>query len=292
VHAYRAFGLGIRSAIALPELVRAPGPSDVVIRRGAVPGAPRDGPGRGGLFHAGPGEAGLHWPDAGALLLRDGREITVDARPDADPRALRLYLLGPALALLLHQRGALVLHASAVARDGGVIAVLGRSGQGKSTTAAALVARGHPLVADDVVAVDLERAPAPLVSPAYPQLKLWPDAVSALGGRPEALPRVHPAEAKRARLAGEVPAGPLPLRRCYVLADGDRIAIEPLRGHPAVFELVQHSYVAPALAALATSAHLARCARLAAAVPVRRLRRPRALDGLAALAEAIERDAA
>jgi hypothetical protein len=173
-----------------------------------------------------------------------------------------------------------------------VVAFLGASGQGKSTIAAALEARGHPLVADDVVAVDPGHAPAPLVPPGIPQLKLWPDAVTALGGRPDALPRVHPTEDKRARIPGNVAPGALPLRGCYVLADGDALEIEPLGGHPAVFELVQHSYVAPALASLVTAAHLARCVRLAAAVPVRRLRRPRALGGLAALAEAIERDAA
>ena len=97
---------------------------------------------------------------------------------------LRLYLLGPALALLLHQRGFLVLHASAVSLDGGVVAFLGHSGHGKSTTAATLHARGAAIVADDVVAVDLGAPGGPAALPGFPLLKLWPDAVTALGENP------------------------------------------------------------------------------------------------------------
>jgi hypothetical protein len=81
------------------------------------------------------------------------------------------------------------------------------------------------------------------------------------------------------------------LRRVYVLADDPSLEIEPLDGHAAAFELLQHSYVAPALEKLGSARHLARCARLARTVPVRRLRRPRSLDGLGELGALIEADA-
>lgn len=47
-----------------------------------------------------------------------------------------------------------VLHASAVAIDGGVVAIVAPSGSGKSTLAFALVRRGAAFVADDVVTVE------------------------------------------------------------------------------------------------------------------------------------------
>ena len=84
---------------------------------------------------------------------------------------------------------------------------------------------------------------------------------------------------------------PRPLRRVYVLADAESLALEPLHGHAAVFELLQHAYVSPALEQLGSPRFLAQCARLAAAVPVRRLRRPRCLAALGDLAALIEADA-
>jgi hypothetical protein len=81
------------------------------------------------------------------------------------------------------------------------------------------------------------------------------------------------------------------LRRVYVLTDAEALHLEPLSGHAAVFELLQHSYVAPALERLGSASFLAQCAGLAAAVPIRRLRRPRSLAGLGELAALIEADA-
>jgi hypothetical protein len=278
---YVAYGLGVHSAVELPELVPGPAPPDVVVRLESLPGVPPDHAASGSLVHAAPDEVRLHWPEAGAILVRRGREIIIDPRPGVDPGVLRLYLLGPAFALLLHQRRLLVLHASAVALNGHAAAFLGHSGEGKSTTAAALHARGCPVIADDVVAVHLPPSGTPVALPGFAQLKLWPDAVTALGEAPESLSRVVSAA-----------AAPRPLRRLYVLTDAESLELEPLGGHAAVFQLLQHSYIAAALPGLGSSSHLDQCARLAAAVPVRRLRRPRSLAGLGELGALIEGDVA
>jgi hypothetical protein len=288
---YVAYGLGIHSALELPELSPGTGPADVVIRLGDVPGVDSDRSSTGALHHTTTDETCLAWPEVGALRLCHGSEITLAPAAGADADLLRLYLLGPALGLLLHQRGLLVLHASAVTLDGEATAFLGRSGQGKSTTAAALYGRGWGLVADDIVAVDLGAAGGPTVWPGFPQLKLWPDAVAALGGDPGALPRIHGREEKRAYAASAAGTTPAPLRRIYILADAESLAIELLTGHAAVFALLEHSYVAPALEQLGSSSFLAACARLAAVVPVRRLDRPRTLDGLEQLTALIEAEA-
>lgn len=288
---YVAYGVGIHSALELPELSPGPAPSDVVVRLGHVPGLPHDPPVGDGLLRTSADEVCLYWRNVGAVLLRRGREITLDPRPEAALDLLRLYLLGPVLGLLLHQRGLLVLHASAVILEGGVVAFLGSSGRGKSTTAATLHARGCAVVADDVLAIDLEASGGPAAVPGFPQLKLWPDAVTALGESPDDLPRIHASEEKRARVADAVATTPRPLRRVYVLTDADSLDLETLGGHTAVFELLQHSYVAPALEQLGSSRFLAQCARLAAAVTVLRLRRPRSLAGLGELAALIEADA-
>ena len=80
----------------------------------------------------------LEYPGAATFLIRGGREIVIDAAPGVEQRLIRLFLLGPALALLLHQRRFLVLHASAVMIDGAAVAFVAEKGMGKSTLAAAL----------------------------------------------------------------------------------------------------------------------------------------------------------
>jgi hypothetical protein len=87
-----------------------------------------------------------------------------------------------------------------------------------------------------------------------------------------------------------VETAPRPLRRLYVLTDAEALHLEPLRGHAAVFEVVQHSFVAPALEQLGSSRFLAECTRLAVLVPVRRLSRPRCLARLENLAALVEAD--
>jgi hypothetical protein len=292
VFTYVAYGLGIHSDLELPELTRGSAPPDIVVHRSSIPEQPGGRSSSHTPFQAAGDEASLYWPDVGTFVLRHGNEITFAPPSDASSGLIRLYLLGPVLGLLLHQRGLFVLHASAVALETGVVAFLGHSGRGKSTTAAILHARGGAVVADDAVALDLAAPGGPAALPGLSHLKLWPDAVTALGENPEDLPRIHPTEPKRARTANSVTTTPRPLRRLYVLTDAESLGLEPLYGHAAVFEVLQHSFVAPALEQLGSSRFLAECTRLAAMVPVRRLRRPRCLAGLEQLAALVEVDAA
>ena len=63
------------------------------------------------------------------------------------------YLLGQALGLAQRLRGTVCLHASGIVLSEGAIAIVGPQGAGKSTTAAAFLRLGYPVLADDVVPV-------------------------------------------------------------------------------------------------------------------------------------------
>ncbi|QIN84383.1 serine kinase [Rubrobacter tropicus] len=240
-------------------------------------------------------EAYLYWAGVGAFLVRDGREIVVDPAPEAGERVYRNFVSGPVLSVLLQQRGFLILHASAVSVCGMAVAFLGPKGWGKSTTAAALHARGHPLVADDVTAVRTDETGPPVVSPGAPQLKLWPEAVASLGEDPDDLPRLHPDFQKRTRpaMAGFVPSS-LPLGRVYllgVLGDGEGGArIDPLGPQQALVESVRHTFGSEALIAVGGSPHFFQCANVVNNVTFGHLRRPRSLAELSEVARLIEED--
>jgi hypothetical protein len=294
---YQAYGLKIRSALALPELLAAeedPDAPQAIVRLGSVDRPPDSAAIGGACLEATPERVSLSWGGVGLFQVQNGCEIVIEPVPQVEESALRLHLLGPVLAVLLHQRGYLVLHASSVAVNGLGVGFLGASGQGKSTLAAALHARGHALIADDVIAVDAGFPAGPRLYAGFPQIKLWPEAAVALGQDPQTLSQLHSQFQKRARRVHESfsPAS-YPLARLYVLAEADLPAPEIVSLSPqaGIIELVKHSFLARLLQATGSSAaHFRQCAALAQRTPVCILRRRRALADLPELARAVEVD--
>lgn len=287
---YSAYGLDIASALPLPELVSTVPATepDVVIREGQVDRSPAKTDGSlYGCFHATPEEAYLFYQPIGKLLVRRGREIILDLVSDVEPSVLRHILLGVATGILLHQRGHVTLHASAVSIHGQVAAFIGWKGMGKSTTAAALYAHGHPLITDDTVV--LSNTDAATVLPGFPQLKLRPEAVAAsLGLDPEALP--HLGFERRLRRADEgFSLSPLPLKHIYVLDWNERLGVDRLSDKEAFLQLITHSYALRFLGNVgATAHHFSQIERLVLQVPVFRLRKPRSLSHLSDLVRYVE----
>jgi hypothetical protein len=286
-----AYGLRARSAIPLPELPRSRGRPDIDIRLGPVAAPPATITLDRLTRVAGTGRDTVFLRDGvGAFRLRDGEEITADPARGADPRVVRAHILGPMIALLLHQRGRLVLHASAVNVSGRAVAFLGGSGWGKSTIAAALYRRGHALVTDDVLVLELGPDGA-VAFPGIPQLKLWPDALRALGDDPTLLPSLHGGTAKRSRAARRRFTGlPIPLGRIYILAGRGRPSTPRLHARQATVELIRHTYTARLLGHLDPVPHLRLCAALANMLPVARLGVPRSLARLDDVARTVEED--
>ncbi len=233
LHRVRAYGLNIQSALPLPGLLSAGEAgnqtSDIVVRLTPITGARKPvAVDDDHLFWADDGRACHILKGVGAFLVREGREIVVESDPHAPDELLRISLLGPALALALHQRGCYVFHASAVGIGELGVAFLGGFAAGKSTMAAAMIHSGHLFMSDDVTAVTPD-GPSPQIVPSFPQLKLWPDAAGHLGLQPEKLPKVHPDREKRMLQVDRTFAtSPRPLRRLYVLAVGESVAIQPL----------------------------------------------------------------
>jgi hypothetical protein len=196
---YSAFGLSIHSLLPLPELLDSdPAMSaDVNIsmeKASVLSGEIYD---REHAYWGVPNDMCLFWRDVGLFRILNGQEIVIHPHSEAETSRLRLFLLGAAFAVLLHQREYFVLHASSVTVGNQAIAFIADKGWGKSTMAATLHTRGHNLVSDDVLALKVERNGVIQVMPAFPQFKLWPDAVTFLGDEPNSLPKVSPMFDKR-----------------------------------------------------------------------------------------------
>jgi hypothetical protein len=289
-HSYHAFGLGIASALPLPELLAGDGRADVEIHRLGTVDRRTLTLGPTPEERIGPAEWRLTYDDVGVVTVREGRRIELAPLQGASSRTVRLTLLGPAMAVLLHQRGFLVLHASVVEIAGRAIAFLGESGAGKSTLAAAFHARGHRLVADDVAAVQLGANGNPEVHAGFPQFKLWPDALAALGCDATGLRRVEPGIDKRAHRidTGFADAAILSLTALYVVDEGPSVEVTQVRPQEAFLELVRYAYGVQRLDGVAGAPQFRTRSEIVQRVPTYRLSRPWNLGALRTVVDRVE----
>lgn len=240
----------------------------------------------------------LAWDAVGAFLITDGRRIDVEPAHGVDDALLAFPLLGPVLALLLHRRGLLVLHASAIAVAGRSAIFMGDKGAGKSTTASAMIRAGHDLLTDDVVALDLTNPNQPMIVPGFPQIKLAADAAAAISFRDaEVRPQAHPAIDKmQHRLNGAFSGDRVPASRIYMLERGEKADITPLPGIAALPAIIKFSYVTrfgrAALPDDFAATHLRQCSGIANHVGVCRLEVPTGLERIDEAVTLIERDLA
>ena len=293
---YTAWGLRVRSVVSLPFASAArPGRPDVAVRFGKTPPRlPRAVRRNPPVWEAAPGLLLLHVEDVARYLVTDGREIVIEPRGGRH-EDLETFLVGPVFAALLQQRGIVTLHAAAVGTDAGAALLLGASGSGKSSLAAALVERGYALLADHVTGVVLDAGGRATALPAFPYLRLWADSLDKLCLRTRARGRVRPELEKYWVPAERFGAAPAPVCAAFVLTGHHRpdFGFEPAPpGSAAAFRaFFDNTYRQPMLSALGQGPNHFRTATEAARrVPVVRVKRPayRYPFRLATLADRIE----
>ena len=137
----------------------------------------------------------LRFRDQGDFLIsRDGTRVRCRPLPGTTESTIRHLFLDQIVPLVLSRRESLVLHASAILTPAGVIAFVGKSGQGKSTLAASFGQSGSRLISDDYLVLRktvLRKTVSRKMSlpknansgltekwiaiPSYPGVRLWPE---------------------------------------------------------------------------------------------------------------------
>jgi hypothetical protein len=248
------------------------------------------------------GEAGGY-----QLSYSDGMRFVVDGaaahiwgnyQPPLTAEDMATYFLGPVLGFVLRRRKITCLHASGVDIQGHAVCFCGDAGYGKSTTAAALALRGLPVLAEDILALEESGGEFRAV-PGYPRVCLWPESVSMLLGRDDALPQLTPVWDKRyLELDGQrakfVPAN-LPLGVLYLFAprnDGPGAPrVEKLSLREALLELVQNTYMNWVLDREQRAKEFDTLCRLVQQVTVRRIVPHSKPEKIASLCDLILQDA-
>jgi len=187
------------------------------------------------------------------LISRDGKHIRCRPLPGTPLSTIRHLFLDQIVPLMLSRRESLVLHASAILTPEGVIAFVGKSGQGKSTLAACFGQDGFRLISDDYLLlrkVDLAQTGGDWEAiPSYPGVRLWPETSDGVFSvAPETAEIAHYTDKRRVSDPALVPfaEGPSALRCLYFLNDDDSCppepAILPLRPRDAFIKLVSCAF--------------------------------------------------
>lgn len=263
-----------------------PGPARAFPRRGR----------NGHWFHharTNAGESHLRWGRLFEFLVSaDGRTIRYRLLERTSLESLSTYLLGQALSFSLIARGVDPLHGTAVAVNGGAVVFLGDCGAGKSTLGAAMLARGFPIVTDDLVAIE-RRSGEYRVHPGPARVKLFPGVARRLVPRRRGTPMVQGTSKLILPLdPAEMAGGPLPVRAFYVLDTARRgaVRVESLDPGRACVELVRGAFNLSVTDRKRLANQFEFVTRLARTVPVRRLTYPRSLAALPTVVDAILAD--
>jgi len=223
--------------------------------------------------------------------------------PEADVAEIEIHFLGAVLSYVLERRGILARHASAVRIEDRVVGFLSANAGGKTGLAATLMLRGHPLLSDDILAVEESRGSF-VGHAGYPQMRMWPDQAAHFCGVWRHLPSVHSLHDKRrvdvgsADGLGAFAADSAVLDALYIVdrrsaAEIDSPRIETLRPAAALRELLRHSFTPYVVEAVGLGRQrLLRLSHLVQQVVCRRLIYASGFDRLAAAAAAIESDLA
>lgn len=252
-HYYFGYGLKIESDIEIPELMAvnidktrtSSMQVDVHILSGFVPDELEHAAVKEGYYQAKSNQILLQIEDVASFLISNGKEIIIERHSNISDDKVRLYLLGSCFGALLHQRGLLVLHASAIITNQGAVLFVGPSGNGKSTTVAALAKRGYRIIADDVCTLSFDEEHNPVVFPSYPQIKLWEDMLDKLKQTKTPLRRISPELDKYAfQVKDRFFAMPSTLRAVYDLQvrENSILELELLEGSEKFRILLYNTY--------------------------------------------------
>jgi hypothetical protein len=280
---YRMSGLNVASDIALPmrRALDAEGTfaADVTLHVGEVPERLEQPTHRGANWAVQGKRFLLNLPGIGRFLSEDGCRLTLCPAIDMPLDDILVFATGTALAAILYQRGAMLLHASAVTHKGRAFLFCGQSGAGKSTLAGVLGRTGCGFLTDDVSSVVRSDDGPPLILSDGRALRLYADSIGHIGLAVGPRVRSRLDKFHVAPPAGSEGPQSIPLSAIYMLADSNAAAPPGISSLPPLASaqaLLRHTYRRRLALAYSSQGQLAaRTAEILSRVPVFHLRRPR-----------------
>jgi len=286
LNSYSAYGLGISSEIEIPELQTADSGTEIQIRFEDCEYQSSLNIGDQPYWRINRKEAVLSFGGVGTFHILEGREIAVMPASNANPSVIRQYIIGTGMAILLYQRGYLVLHASSVLIGASAIALVGIPGSGKSSIAAAMSTLGYDVITDDVAVIDTDTDPPSLFS-GHHQIRLSSEPAEVLGYNPDdEYPSLDVYGKHCYQIPNRLPQGPVPLGQLYSISEGQEMLINRIPPQSAVIDLILHS-IPTRWSLPEEEQHFAQCMDIAKRIPLFSLQRSSEVRELPKLAKLI-----
>jgi hypothetical protein len=185
--------------------------------------------------------------------MQDGKKISVSPLKDYDEDVARLIILGTCMGIILMQRKIFPLHGSSIVINKKAYAIIGDSGAGKSTLATAFLNQGFQLLTDDLIALSLGKENIPMVTPSYPQQKLWEDSLQNFGFEKHNYPSVYGRKTKYSvPVTTQYSTKSFPLGGIFELVKTDNAdikleEIKGLKGFDAIYRNTYRNFIIPKL---------------------------------------------
>lgn len=292
---YKAYGLSFRSEMYLPELISGGDGKDVLITfDDFIPNQITNNINLEFGFNVKTNkeEIYLSLNDVNIFKISHGSEIVINPKTNLDYSYLKIIILGSAMSYLLHQRGDLILHSSAVNINGSAVAFLGGNGMGKSTTSFLLYNKGYPLITDDLLSIDMDKENGlPWVNPGSKRIKLLPEIINHTQEDLNSMQKTHKYSLKYSYCAWKnFSFVPIPLKKIYVLEKSAEWGLTSLSASEALIKIVESSHPYKIFTKNERAKNLIQCSKLLKKVPVKCLKFQRSLDKLPKLIKIIEND--
>jgi hypothetical protein len=191
-----------------------------------------------------------HWLRFPALadfrISADTKEVLCYPVPGIPVETIRHLLLDQVLPCCLAYDGKIMLHASAVQLEQGLLVFIGDSGVGKSTLAGNFHQAGSPAISDDCLWVK-ENEDQIVAVPSYGGLRLWEDSLDVLfASKAETHSMAHYSSKKRVPLNGnhQISSG-MPVLAVIVLSKpgvASEVTLERLSRREIFFAMLRQAF--------------------------------------------------
>jgi hypothetical protein len=231
------------------------------------------------------------------VISADGCQIAARFSPAATIESFYTYLLGQVLSYALIKQGLEPLHATVVVVKERALALIGDSGYGKSSLAAAFLRAGAQLLTDDLLVIK-EIDGRWVAYPGPPRIKLFPETARAyLGEQAVGVLMNNATEKLVIPVDVEHSArSPQPIKTFFRLRPPskmsiiNRVTIRTRSQRQACFDLIANTYNSRIRTRERLSNQFGMVTRLANTVPVKALSYPRELSRLPEVVDAIVKD--
>ncbi len=176
---YKIYGFDVATDLTLFHVPITTQKAKVFIKEADVPDHIENPVYKSTFFESTGKEILIRYRDRARFMVSD-HFIKYSIHGEIDKLEFTQFLIGPVFSALIHLKGEIPLHASAVIVNQNAVLFAGDSGSGKSTLAASYVKKGFNLLADDIALTLNEKGQKTFILPSMPFLKLWSDSAEQL----------------------------------------------------------------------------------------------------------------